>query len=409
MSTADYLPALTESGRRWARFGGLLLVTALLVWLLVGLRAVFTPILGGLAIAYVLNPLVTWGERRGASRLLLIAGLYFFGTLLLLTLGTMLVAITIEQTLRLRESIGPLVEVVRTWIVEQGVALMEPAAATAPAAATGPAATAPATAAARDWFAEIAPLAKMHGLAVVNATLAFLAGLMTNVFNWVTLFVLLPMYTFFFLWRFNDFVATVRAHLPAPSRPTIVYVVTTIDRAIASFFRGRLIVCLVIGLLTGIGWTLVGVPFGFPLGALAGALNLVPFLTVLALPLALLASYFEAVQSGANWITPVVLATGVYLLVQALESFVLTPAIQARTAGLHPVTTVVALMIGAEWAGMLGMLLAIPFASTLKTLAQVYVLPELRRLAAQPVAVAESPPVGPPVGAGLKTSECDDV
>ena len=126
----------------------------------------------------------------------------------------------------------------------------------------------------------------------------------------------------------------------------------------------------------------VGIPYSLPLGALAGRLNLVPFMSLLALPPALVLSYLEAAQNDTNWVLPVLLAMGVYMAVQALESFVLTPCIEARSSGLHPITTVVALLIGATWAGLLGMLLAIPIASTLKVFAVEYVLPEIRRLAA---------------------------
>ena len=122
---------------------------------------------------------------------------------------------------------------------------------------------------------------------------------------------------------------------------------------------------------------------------LAGLLNLVPFMSLLALPLALISAYFGAVQAAlpgevVNWTMPVLLAMAVYMAVQAIESFILTPLIESRSSGLHPVTTVVALLIGGQWAGLLGMLLAIPIASTVKALAAQFLLPEIRRLAAPP-------------------------
>ncbi|RMF74919.1 MAG: AI-2E family transporter, partial [Planctomycetota bacterium] len=79
------------------------------------------------------------------------------------------------------------------------------------------------------------------------------------------------------------------------------------------------------------------------------------------------------------------------LVVQAIESFLLTPLIESRSSGLHPVTTVVALLIGGKLAGLLGMLLAIPIASTLKSLGAEWVLPEVRRLAKR-AAAGEPPP-----------------
>jgi predicted PurR-regulated permease PerM len=217
----------------------------------------------------------------------------------------------------------------------------------------------------------------------------------------VSLLILIPVFTFYFLWRFNDFMAALRDHLPDMYRDGIVHLVGTIDAAIANFFRGRLIVCLVVGGVASLGWSLVGVPYSLPLGVLTGLLNLVPFVSLLALPPALLFAFLGASEVGAPWLWPVVLTMGVYMGVQALEAFVLSPAILGHTVGLHPLAIVVALLIGAEVAGLLGLLLAVPVASTLKTLAAEFLLPEVRRLAGWPA--APSRPPGPPAGAPRDT------
>jgi predicted PurR-regulated permease PerM len=81
--------------------------------------------------------------------------------------------------------------------------------------------------------------------------------------------------------------------------------------------------------------------------------------------------------------------------VQTLDSFVLSPYILGRSSGLHPVTTLAVLLIGGQVAGLLGMLLAIPVASTLKTLAAEFVLPEIRRLAGRPADDAAPQPHTP--------------
>jgi predicted PurR-regulated permease PerM len=256
---------------------------------------------------------------------------------------------------------------------------------------TAPAAEAPPP----EWTQQLVPLVREHGLAVANTTLQGATHFLSSVFAWLTVFVLIPMYAFFFLLRYDAVVAAIRDHLPANIRPTVVHFARTIDNAMANFFRGRLVVCLIVAVVSGMGWTLVGVPYGLQLGALAGLLNLVPFMSLLALPPVLLLTYLDAQHSPAGWALPMVLAMGVYMAVQALESFALTPMIESRSSGLHPITTVVVLLIGAEWAGLFGMLLAIPVASTLKTLSAELLLPEVRRLAAgqpEPAEAAETAP-----------------
>jgi predicted PurR-regulated permease PerM len=373
-----YLPPLSPTAVRWVRFLALLVALALLGWLVVDLRPVLTPILVALAIAYMCNPLVSRLQRWGVSRLQSTVGLYAIGLCVLLVLGFYLTVKTIEQVYELRANVGGYVNAVRMWLAAHN-------AATQPAGATQPA-TLPQLA----WWREFGPVLEQHGVAWANSVLEALIGVFSSLLNWVSIFILIPLYTFFFLWRFDDLVRTVRDHLPAKSRAGTIHVVTIIDRAIAGFFRGRLLVCLVVGLVAAIGWTLVGVPYSLPLGAMAGLLNLVPFLSLLVLPPALVSSYFGACHAGEDWKIPVLLAAGVYFAVQALESFIITPYVLSKSSGLHPITTVVALMIGANCAGLAGMLLAIPIASTLKVLGAEFVLPELRRLATQPPSPDES-------------------
>lgn len=389
-----YLPPLSEKARRWLRFLGVIVGGVVLVLLAQRFSAVLTPIAAALAIAYILNPVVTFLERKRqisrpisvsvglATVLLFAAGLLFLGVL---------------QLIELAADARAYFDDVAAWSART-FAVVSPTSAPA----------------------NLGELASQHGAAVASYVLGVVTGLVGNLGYWVSFAVLVPLYAFFFLVSFNDIVRTIRDHLPAESRPTIVHAVSTIDRAIADFFRGRLIVCLIVGVLNGFGWMLVGVKHSLLLGALAGILNLVPFMSMLALPPALLFAWLGARDAGDPWLIPIIATLGVFVVVQAIESFALTPVIESRASGLHPITTVVALLIGAEVAGLLGMLLSIPVASTLKSLGTKYVLPEIRRLAADPQqpipppeAAAPAPPPAPgpveppvtpaPAAAGKKT------
>jgi len=372
-----YLPPLSPAGRRWVRFVVVVVAVVGLVELVIYLRAVLTPLAVALAVAYVLNPLVTAAERRGLRRLHVITGLYVFG---LTGLGALLIVtglVAAQQLSDFATKLPGYLDWVMGWIQQFTT--------TAPAPETAATATDDVKRNVAGWGqAQFAELVKEHGAAAVASTATYLARLFSNAWYWLSFALLVPLYSFFFLWRMNDMVAAVREHLPSPTRPTIVHIVTTIDRATATFFRGRLIVCLLLGLFTGIGWTLVGVPGSMLLGAASAVLNLIPYLSVLALPPALILRYLDAVQADEEWLWPIILTLGVYLLVQGLESLVLTPYVESQSSGLHPVTTVVALMVGAKLAGLLGMLLSIPVASTLKSLGREYLLPEIRELAGLP-------------------------
>lgn len=389
-----YVPKLSERGRRWVRFLAVLASAVVLIWIAVILRRVFTPIVAALAIAYILNPLVTMLEERYQVRrlvsvcvglgVLVIVGLALFG------LGTV-------QVVQIATDAPDYVRRAVQWVEDNAPAVLSPESAdeldSTPFSRKGTVRLSGA--------AQLEKLAVEHVISMTRSIITYVSALATNVFYWATVTVLLPVYTFVFLWRFNETVTTVRKHLPSAYRDTIIEIVRTIDEAISSFFRGRLLVCLALGVITGVGWLFVSlggypVPYNLALGFLVGLANLIPFLSLVVLPPVLLLTYVEAQHVGANWAVAITLVVAVYLVAQAVEAFVLTPTIQAKTSGLHPVTNVVALLIGAEVAGFLGLLLAIPIASTLKSLANEYLMPEIRRLAGIEPA-AESPTPAPPV------------
>lgn len=385
----EYLPPLSLRARRWVRFGALLLVLGLLASLMYRLSNVLTPIVAALALAYILNPLVTWLERQRIPRIRSIALLYALGCVVLVAALVLVVPMLIEQGLRLAQNLPDYVEKTRAWLLEHFPSLTS-------AALSEPARN----------------VVRQAGLSSGQATVAYVAGVLVSVTTILTMLVLIPLYTFFFLWRFNNIVRAVHDHLPAASRPTVVHVVTTIDRATSNFFRGRLITCLIVGVLLAVGWTIVGVPYGLLLGLLGGLLNLVPFMSALSLPPALILTFLDHRATG-EWHWPVLLTLGVYLLVQTLESVAISPFVESQSSGLHPITTVVALLIGAELAGTLGLLLAIPVASTIKSLASVYLLPEVKRLAEGApdtaiVAVTPAPVAGSADAAPSSTPDAPD-
>jgi predicted PurR-regulated permease PerM len=378
----EYLPRLTERGQRWVRFLGLLAVTALLVWIALVLRRVLTPIVAALALAYILNPLVTTLELRYRVRRVISISC---GLALLLVVGASLLIAATAQVVQLAGDVPQYAERTFDWIDRTVPGLFSTTAEQAPGVTADQPSTAPPDQDGRGPRGvdrnRLIELASQHGLSLGQAVIGYIGRIASDIFYWLSLVVLLPLYTFFFLLRFNQIVQIVQDHLPAAGRPTVVRVVTTIDGAISGFFRGRLLICLAVGTLTGLGWLCVGVPYNLALGALAGTLNLIPFMSVFSLVPALILTYLQAAEAGGNWLLATSLVIVVYAIVQAIESFVLTPTIQAKASGLHPITTVIALLIGGQLAGLLGMLLAIPIASTLKSLVGEYVLPEVRRLA----------------------------
>ena len=127
---------------------------------------------------------------------------------------------------------------------------------------------------------------------------------------------------------------------------------------VVSFFRGQLLIGLIMGVLLSIGWSIVGLKFGMALGLALGLLNIVPYLgTTIGLAVALPLAFFQ--PSGGWQLVGLVLL--VKLIVQNIEGWFLTPKIMGHRTGLHTVIIIVAIFFwGTALGGLMGMILAIP-------------------------------------------------
>lgn len=170
-----------------------------------------------------------------------------------------------------------------------------------------------------------------------------------------------PIYLFFFLLSRHDPTRNLGDQLPflpPDARADVVFLVREFIAIVVSFFRGQLLIGLIMGALLAIGFSLVGLRFGLVIGLALGVLNIIPYLgTIIGLGVALPLAYL---QPGGGW--PLVgLALLVFVIVQNIEGWYLTPKIMGDRTGLHPVVIITAIFFwGIALDGILGMILAIP-------------------------------------------------
>lgn len=179
--------------------------------------------------------------------------------------------------------------------------------------------------------------------------------------SFVTHLAVVPIYLFFFLLsrgqpvdRLGEQLTFLRPGL----REDLLFLVREFVGIIVSFFRGQLLIGVIMGLLYAIGFTLVGLKFGALLGMVLGLLNIIPYLgTILGFAITIPLAFF---QPEGGW-RLVLLVLGVKVVVQNIEGWVLTPKIMSERTGLHPVMVIVAIFFwGTAFEGLLGMILAIP-------------------------------------------------
>ncbi|MBI3268268.1 MAG: AI-2E family transporter [Planctomycetes bacterium] len=199
----------------------------------------------------------------------------------------------------------------------------------------------------------------------------------------VSYLLLLPIYTFFLLREMPRLRDRIRGYLPGRNRARILRIFERIHRALSSFFRGKLTICLVKGLLTYIGLLLVDVRFPLLFGLIQAGASLVPFLVLIVGLLPALG--LVALDHGFAW-GSMLGCVVVFLFAEGLEGFVLTPWILGKETGLHPVVLILSLLIGAQLLGLFGLLLAVPVASICQILWAEFLAPQLLQLAAEPPA-----------------------
>jgi predicted PurR-regulated permease PerM len=139
-----------------------------------------------------------------------------------------------------------------------------------------------------------------------------------------------------------------------------------------------------LGVALSFGWFLTGIPYWFFLGMLTGLLNIVPYLSLITWPVAILVKYLDTLTNDAAqgcFLAIVIWPSAVYLTVQFLDGWVLTPWIQREQTHLSALTILIVVFIGGALGGVWGMLFAIPAAASIKIVLEEVVLPRLSRWA----------------------------
>lgn len=202
--------------------------------------------------------------------------------------------------------------------------------------------------------------------------------------------VLIPVYAFFFALALPRWRSRWPAYVPARSRALWQRVAHRIGNSIAGFLRGRVIVCLIVGLITAAGWWALGVRLGVLLGLATGALTLIPLASALAfVPVVVMGLIDVATDMhGWAWFAGV---SAIYLVGQVADS-VLNPIIVGDAVDLDMMTMIIALLAGGAAFGMIGLLIAVPAAATLRILADEVILPNWRAWASRDESSASAPP-----------------
>lgn len=322
--------------------------TILFVLSILLFKAVLLPFVMGIAVAYLLNPIVTKfgdvGIARGPASIMILFSFLIF----------MLAFIGVVSPIVYRE-LSLFSDDLPTYIEEFWV-LMHPV-----------------TALIEKYIGGV-DQANLENILKENAGSATQAAKMIigkiaaggqAVVDVISVAVFMPIVAYFMMKEWPNVTRWIHDLMPRHSQEVITGLLKQIDGKLSGFVRGQISVAMVLGVSYAVMLTLAGLKYGFMIGMMSGLLSVIPMVgSAVGLIVSVAVAWF---QSGGEP-TFVLLIAGIFLGGQVIEGNFLTPKLVGDSVGLHPLWVFFALLAGGSLLGVLGMFLAVPVAAVVGVL-----------------------------------------
>jgi predicted PurR-regulated permease PerM len=315
---------------------GLLLATALLVYVVVLSRQVLTWMVVGLFFAVALYPLVGFVQRRvfrGKRRALATLLVFLVVFVALAALVTAFVVPLATEGTKLAGQLPGIIDDARHGKGPVGDLLQRTNA--------------------LHWVQTHQSTIQKFATGLTTPAVGVLSGVATTVTGTITVFVLAYLMVLEGPLAVDGFINLFR---PATGE-RIRRVGGDCARSVTGYVSGNLLISIICGAITYVSLLVMGVPFAGLIALFVGIVDLIPLVgATLGGIVAVVAGFIHSVPAG-------IVVLVVFIVYQQVENHLLQPVIYARTVRLNPLTVIIAILIAAELAGILGALLAIPVAS----------------------------------------------
>jgi predicted PurR-regulated permease PerM len=192
--------------------------------------------------------------------------------------------------------------------------------------------------------------------------LTFIAGLFSNTLalaNLISLIILTPVISFYFLRDWPRLMAVLDNLLPREHAPKIRKLFMQINDRLGGYFRGQALVCLCLALYYMVGLSVVGLDFSLTIGLITGVFAFIPYFGYL---IGVSAGVGVAIGQFSDWLS-VWMVVSVFAGGQVLETYYLLPKLVGDRTGLHPIWIIFSLLAGGFLFGFMGILFAMPVAA----------------------------------------------
>lgn len=332
--------------RRYVLFWVFALV-AFIIFLL-AFRTILLPFVAGMALAYFLDPVADWLERRGLSRLMATVVILISFVLMFTVALMVLIPLIISQFNQFAQSLPQYVTQLQQLIASPENSFLP------------------------KWMVTQIEAAKENFSSLMSEGAGFLGSLLNQIWNSgktivdvISLLVVTPVVAFYILLDWDRMVSKVDSWIPRDQVATVRQLAHEMDQAVSGFIRGQGSLCLILGIFYAVGLSLVGLNFGLLIGFVAGMISFIPYIgslvgLVLSVGVALMQFWPEY-----GW---VIATMCVFFLGQFIEGNILQPKLVGSSVGLHPVWLMFALLAFGAMFGFVGLLIAVPAAAVVGVL-----------------------------------------
>ncbi|MEX2492436.1 MAG: AI-2E family transporter [Nitrospirales bacterium] len=342
--------------------GGLIILA---FWVGYQLQSILVPVLIGLGMAYLTNPLLNYVEQTWKfPRWLAVSIIVLLMCAVLSGLGFWLGPLLADQILHFIETVPTNLSILAD---QHNLQLGEMSSS----------------------FAELSASVQNNPFSTIKTLLAGTGQVwnMTNLIigtlgSFLLSASLIIIYFFFFSWNFPSIQQSLWTIVESLGDPRWPNALSQMDETVGAFFRGRLLIALIMSVMFGGGWYVANVPYWILLGLGAGILSLIPYAATLMWPVAIFLKYLDmSMGSGTTdnfWMQLLVWPSAVYLGVQFIEGWIMTPWIQSQSTDMSAGTILFVVLIGGSIGGILGLILAIPFTACLKIILKEVLIPRVK-------------------------------
>ncbi len=311
-------------------------------------NGILTPFVLGIAIAYLLNPVMRRFALKKIPR--------WVSALFILTLFFSLIALASVL-------IGPLALRQAQMLMDQAPRYIDDAIAYAKPYLGWIRARA-----GDDYVEQLAGAMQDGAGKVVGVTGGILGGIATGgkfLMDFATTLILTPLVAFFMMKEWPHIVKWVESLYPRQHQALIRDLLRQIDGKVAGFIRGQITVAFMLGFLYAVALSIAGLKYGFLIGIGAGIFSIIPLVgSTLGLVVGVGVAWFQM-----HDLSYVAVIAGIFMGGQFVEGNILSPKVVGDKVGLHPLWIIFALMAGGSLFGIAGMLIAVPVAATIGVLA----------------------------------------